>query len=691
MKKRRLAIYFFYDKEGIVDRYIDYFLEGLTEVVQEFVIVCNGVLSPAGRQIFQKYTKDILVRPNKGLDVWAYKTALDFVGWEQLRTYDEVILLNHTIMGPVYPFSEMFDKMAQKEDLDFWGVNVWQPGCYRKGQIDNFCNNPYGYLPEHLQSHFIVYRKRFLETRELKEYWDTVPEIHNYLESVGFHESYFTRHFSDMGFLWDCYVSKKNDLEYGPYYLFDNPVRALEKDRCPFFKRKSFFYDPESYLIETMAEQPAELFRYLQEHTNYDVTMILENIIRTCHPADFVHDMNLNYILPDSGASQPLHTHPSVALIAYINHLDLLQDTMHYLSALPAYVDIWINTSLDEDLDTLRNCFSILPNRLSVHWTDEEGGYVSALLAGSGKIVPQYDYVCLYQDIKDDKITPLQSGRSFAYLQHESILRSRGYVENILSAFETNPYLGMLCPVVSSNSEYNGILGNEWGKYYDTAADLAEKLDLHVPISPQKCPIFPCAGNFWFRTKAMKSLFENEWRYKNFKKNTRKGEYIDANSMERVWPMIVQNHGFYPAYVLPEFLAGLELSRLRHYVQDYNRVLYRYNEQNGAYTHTNSHHGMISILERALFPEQISSPGDGTESSTPQAQTIVSAVDASTRIVALAKNPPYSLGVAIKLFLNRHIPFLFRKAAQRIPPRMRVIGVRDALKIHKLRRILDLQ
>lgn len=39
----------------------------------------------------------------------------------KLVKFDEMIMMNFTIMGPVYPLNEMFECMDAK-DLDFWGV-----------------------------------------------------------------------------------------------------------------------------------------------------------------------------------------------------------------------------------------------------------------------------------------------------------------------------------------------------------------------------------------------------------------------------------------------------------------------------------------------------------------------------------------------------------------------------------------
>ena len=123
-KINRLVIYFFYDADGIVDRYVPYMLEDIVKNCSELFVVCNGKLTPEGRAVFQKLTPNILVRENKGFDVWAYKKALEQYGWDKISEFDEIIMMNSTIMGPIYPLSEMFKEMNQR-DLDFWGITKY--------------------------------------------------------------------------------------------------------------------------------------------------------------------------------------------------------------------------------------------------------------------------------------------------------------------------------------------------------------------------------------------------------------------------------------------------------------------------------------------------------------------------------------------------------------------------------------
>ena len=121
---RRLGIYCFYDRNGHAAPFIDVFLDDLTKHLADLVVVVNGKLDQQSRTLFRKYTDRIIMRDNKGLDVAAYRQVMLTLGWEKLAEYDEVICLNDTILGPVYPFQEMFDVMDTK-NVDFWGITTY--------------------------------------------------------------------------------------------------------------------------------------------------------------------------------------------------------------------------------------------------------------------------------------------------------------------------------------------------------------------------------------------------------------------------------------------------------------------------------------------------------------------------------------------------------------------------------------
>lgn len=68
----------------------------------------------------------MFVRENKGFDVWAYKEAMEHIGWEEIKDIDELIMFNYTLMGPVYEqdLDRMFKTMDAK-NVDFWGLTLY--------------------------------------------------------------------------------------------------------------------------------------------------------------------------------------------------------------------------------------------------------------------------------------------------------------------------------------------------------------------------------------------------------------------------------------------------------------------------------------------------------------------------------------------------------------------------------------
>lgn len=666
-KGNRLAVFFFYDKDGIVDRYVDYLLSGLKEVVDDFVIVINGKLSPDGRDTFSKFTKSIIVRENIGLDVWAYKEALEFVGWENLREYEEVVLLNHTIMGPVYPFSEMFDKMAENKKLDFWGATR-----HLKIPFDPFGCCKFGYVPEHVQSSFIVYRKKFLESRELEEFWNNIPEIHNYNESIGYYESYFTKHFSDMGFRWDTYVDNSDDEEFTNYLLMVAPRMALEKYRCPFFKRRSFFQDADYCYYNTSGEAAQDLIDFLKKHTKYDTDLIFENLLRTANQYDLVRTLGLHYVLPSEKQLAEKNKR-KIALLIHAYYLDQMDRTCQYASAMPEDADIYVTTPHKDLLDKIKAVFSKLPNKVEVRLIENRGRDVSSLLVGFADLIDKYDYLCFYHDKKVNQVSPKSVGSSFCYLVSESTLHGKKYVQNILNTFEENPKLGMLSPLPPCHSDYYLTLHSDWGPNYDNTVKLKEQLKLDVPISVDKPPVAPLGTVFWFRGVAMKKLFSKKWKYSDFPAEPNGVDGTFLHAVERIYPYIVQDAGFYPAYVLPDFIASMELNMMTHYIRSFNKV-FAENQIFGRQMDIRNH---VDYLLKT----------SSNKVSASSVSTAMGPAYTQNRLLALMNANPCGLKVAIQIAINKRIPFLFRKTASLFPEHVRIIGVKDAFNIWKIRRI----
>ena len=90
-KCKRLVIFLFYDKDGIVDSYIPYMLGDIKKNVDNIFVVANGKINDEGKAKLKDIANTIFERKNKGFDVWGYKEAIEKIGWDELYKYDEAI------------------------------------------------------------------------------------------------------------------------------------------------------------------------------------------------------------------------------------------------------------------------------------------------------------------------------------------------------------------------------------------------------------------------------------------------------------------------------------------------------------------------------------------------------------------------------------------------------------------------
>src|SRR5574344_1485014 len=115
---KRLSLYVFWEKDGIVRNYVSYYLSELHKI-SEILVIVNGNINIASRNILQQIGCQIFTRNNHGQDFGAWNDAIKFIGLDQIKKYDQLILCNFTCYGPIYPFEEMFKSMEQR-NCDFW-------------------------------------------------------------------------------------------------------------------------------------------------------------------------------------------------------------------------------------------------------------------------------------------------------------------------------------------------------------------------------------------------------------------------------------------------------------------------------------------------------------------------------------------------------------------------------------------
>lgn len=260
---KRIAIFVFYDAEGVADSYIADLLSGIRPYVERIVAVCNGSIN-LGKENIDDYSDEVIVRPNEGYDAGAYKDViLGLVKTGMLSEYDRLILFNDTVYGFFYPLSEMFRIVESDKEVDMWGMTEHSGIGEHKGRA----------LSWHLQGYFLIINKRLLQSRDFAAFWESLCCPKTYTEAIFAFEIGLSKYLIERGYtLKSIYAPEKmgipKDNNFGNLY-FSHAYELVVKVRCPVLKVKS---------IENMSG--LEALKYLEKNTSYDPSNIWEHYRR---------------------------------------------------------------------------------------------------------------------------------------------------------------------------------------------------------------------------------------------------------------------------------------------------------------------------------------------------------------------------------------------------------------------------
>lgn len=556
MKLQRLIIYFFYDKDGIIDDYVYYMLSDLKKNSEYIFFVSNGNLEAMSKYKLNDYVTQIIERENSGFDAWAYKEALESRTVNELlhSGIDELILMNYTIMGPVYPFEDTFGKMDSK-DLDFWGLTA-----HFKYLEGNPYNSKYGYIPTHIQSHFIAFRKSLFLTVDFIDYWIKLPKIKSYEESVGKHESILTKHFEDLGYNWGLSTDSL-DLESIDFHpIISLPTELIRDYGCPIFKRRSFFQEYNHFLAFTNGESSVKLYEYLENNTDYDTELIWTNVLRIHNIYDIKNCLQLNYTISDTEQSYKLKKSYKIVVIVRIDKNPSNDFISKYQILKDENIDFVfiLNSEKDEiDINLFVKFKAIFKSR-----TNDEPFFLQCK-----EIITNYDLICYIDDTIRNKTEPPLTGISVSYRIYENILKNDTYINNIISLFDKLPRLGLLTPQPAYFGEYYSKVGiNEWDGNFNSVKKLAQYIRIHSDITENKHPLIS-EECFWVRKQALDILYNYSWNDVS--------ELNIKSSLKYIYAFAAQEKGYFTAWLMNENYGRIELTGYNYILRNLNMGLYR--------------------------------------------------------------------------------------------------------------------
>jgi lipopolysaccharide biosynthesis protein len=250
---KRLGILAHYDPEGEVKRYVLHHLHALREVCDPVWFVSSAHLSPTELEKTRHTCAKAWTRENVGFDFGMWKEA---IGRTDPSSWDEVVLTNSSVYGPLWPLSRAFEKMRE-EPADVWGMTD---------------NVEEGW---HLQSYFLAVRSRLLHSPAFLEFWRTFEPLENKRALIDAYEVGFSRFVLAAGF---------RARSFAPYALL--PERSLVRRlRSPHWKNPTILqplellerrmpYVKVALFRDNPAKVPLRKVRAVMERAGYDLTLV---------------------------------------------------------------------------------------------------------------------------------------------------------------------------------------------------------------------------------------------------------------------------------------------------------------------------------------------------------------------------------------------------------------------------------
>jgi lipopolysaccharide biosynthesis protein len=253
---KRLAIYAHFDAGNVVKRCVEFQLARLREQCDEIWFVSTSRLPDEELSKLQAHCARVTLRENVGYDfaMWRYELLR-----APIDQWDELVLTNSSVFGPVFPLGDAFARMAPVV-CDFWGMTDTPDPMW------------------HLQSYFLVFRAPALRHAAFRQFWESVLPYRTKRQLILSYELGLSTFLVEQGLRPAAFAPFRELSEIPPKWPWSKrqflpnmnpsihlPFPLLER-RMPFVKVEIF--------RDNTANAPLSTLRRAIKAAGYDTTML---------------------------------------------------------------------------------------------------------------------------------------------------------------------------------------------------------------------------------------------------------------------------------------------------------------------------------------------------------------------------------------------------------------------------------
>lgn len=214
-KVRRICLFAGFNHGGVVADYVLYYIKQLSEL-SEVHYCCDCELSEADRLKLLGFIKTVHSGKHGKYDFGSWSKLINTLGYNYLSSFDELIIANDSVFGPLWALKPYFTTAEQEKNCDFWGFTSHE---HKKQQ--------------YLNSFFMVFSRKVFLSNVFKRILSSVKHENNYYSIVENYEVKLTLDLQQAGFVPRVFLPfSAKDLRYE----YKHYIRA----GLPFIKVRNF-------------------------------------------------------------------------------------------------------------------------------------------------------------------------------------------------------------------------------------------------------------------------------------------------------------------------------------------------------------------------------------------------------------------------------------------------------------------
>lgn len=261
-KTKRLFLFAGYDKDGIIDDTLVYYLTELSKLGDIVLVMDCDVADATKLSGIKNILHTELARHNE-YDFGSYKRGYIWAHDNKiLDKYDWVYLVNDSVYGPLWNLEKILNTLESSKS-DFTGM------------IDHFTKN----IDRHIQSWFVGFSNKISKDSSVKHFLEKVKHEPDKDLIIIKYEYGLTRMLLNRGYTFNTYIQEKHPNVHSVY---ETPFQIITQG-LPFIKKsvisKSSVLTPLlQYMDEDMVQHIYD--RAPNRQSRYNTTVDIENVFR---------------------------------------------------------------------------------------------------------------------------------------------------------------------------------------------------------------------------------------------------------------------------------------------------------------------------------------------------------------------------------------------------------------------------